>query len=273
MKYSQLKSRIEENSDTLKSLFQNIQNPLFSIKERIQDLQEIHNDLKTLHTTEHLLKDLNERICELSSIFIGKKSGIAGEKALEEILALLPSNLMVKNLKLNEGVVEFALKLKNEKYIPIDSKFIAPELLKNQEHSTSYEKEILKRIKKRAQEITPYLKDKKTAGLAIMAVPDGIYSFLKTRLMEELEKINILLVPYQMLLPVIMFIWFFFEKFSTSYKEDKLRDYLTSLDKAFFELEKNLNQISKEIKTLENFNQKNKDILLILKKELENIKN
>ncbi len=272
-RYSYLHSKVEENSNMLNQYFQNIQNPLFSIKERLQDLQEIRTELKTLHLTEHLLQKINEEINALNAIFISRKSGISGEKCLEEILALLPPNLLVKNLKLNDGVVEFALKLKNEKYLPIDSKFIAPELLKNQENSNYLEKEIIKRIRKRAQEITLYLKDEKSVGFAIMTVPDGVYNFLRMRLMEELEKINIILVPYQLLLPVLMFIWFFFEKFTVNYNENMISKYLSFLETSLFELEKNLNQILKEIKAFENFNQKNKEIIYSLKKELEKLKN
>lgn len=86
--------------------------------------------------------------------------------------------------------MEFALILSDGRLLPVDSKFIAPEFL-SQEFLNSYEeKELIKRIKARAKEILPYLRDDKTAGLAVMTCPDGLFPHLQKGSLKNWKRIK-----------------------------------------------------------------------------------
>ena len=241
--------------------------PFITLKERLLDLNEIKRDLQKLYLTENLLRDLREEIFKLSQIFISRSSGKAGERALEDILSIFPSHLLKRDLKLSSGEVEFALVLSGEKYLPIDSKFIAPEILKKSEISVEDEKELLKRIKARAKEIKPYLKDEKSPGFAIMTCPDGIFPYLQRRVYEELEKEKIILLPYSLLPQVLLFIHFLWDRFGKVFDEDKISEGLSNFEKWVFELERDLEKLSRELKSAENLLHKLKETQALLKKE------
>ncbi|MCS7199167.1 MAG: DNA recombination protein RmuC [Caldimicrobium sp.] len=245
---------------------------LLSVKEKIQDLGEIRRDIQKLYLAEELLKGLKEELSKLSQIFLSRRAGKAGERGLEEILSPLPTHLLKRDLKLSGGEVEFALSLDHNKYIPIDSKFIAPEILSKEELSPEEERELLKRIKLRAQEIVPYLKDERTIGLAIMTCPDGLFPYLQRRIFEELEKWGILLVPYSFLLPVLLFIHFFWNKFGRELDRDSLAQRISKIENFLFTLDRDLERLSRELKSVENLLVKIREYHRALQRELNLIK-
>ncbi|MFN4196878.1 MAG: hypothetical protein ACK4FM_02595, partial [Caldimicrobium sp.] len=153
----------------LKSYFENkFSESFFPLKERLSDLTEIKRDLQKLYLAEDLLNTLKSELIKLSQIFISRGAGKAGERALEKALSLLPEHILTRNLKIAGGEVEFALKLGEDKFIPVDSKFIKPELLQKENLTLEEEREIIKTIRERAKEITFYLKDERSIGIGIM---------------------------------------------------------------------------------------------------------
>ncbi|MEZ0343208.1 MAG: DNA recombination protein RmuC [Caldimicrobium sp.] len=252
----------------LRSLLQTqLNDPFISLKERLYDLREIRNELQRLYLAENLLKDLREELFKLSQIFISRASGKAAERALEDILSIFPSHLLKRDLKLSTGEVEFALVLPGEKYLPIDSKFVAPEILKKGELSPEDERELLKRVKARAKELKPYLKDEKSPGFAIMACPDGIFPYLQRRIYEELEKEKIILLPYSLLPSVLLFIHFLWERFGRVFEEDKISEGIANFEKWILELERDLEKLSRELRSAENLLNKLKETHHLLKRD------
>jgi len=246
--------------------------PFYSVKERLQDLSEIRRELQRLYLAEELLKSLKEEVLRLSQIFISRGSGKAGERALEELLSIFPSHLLKRDLPLFGGVVEFALKLPEEKYLPIDSKFIAPELLKKESLTSFEERELLRRIRERAKEIAPYLRDERCCGLAIMTCPDGLFPYLQRRVFEDLEKERILLVPYSLLPSLLLFLHFFWERFGKEINQEALSESLSNLEKWTAELEKELEKLEKNLKTLNNLLFRLAELKDLVKRELTRIR-
>lgn len=244
-----------------------LNDPLISLKERLHDLREMRADLQRLYLAENLLKDLREELLKLSQIFISRASGKAAERALEDILSIFPSHLLKRDLKLSTGEVEFALVLPGEKYLPIDSKFVAPEILKKGEISTEDEKELLKRIRARAKEIKPYLQDEKSPGFAIMTCPDGLFPYLQRRVYEELEREKIILLPYSLLPSVLLFLHFLWVRFGKFFEENKIAEALSNFEKWILELERDLEKLSKELKSAENLLNKLKETQGLLKRD------
>jgi len=255
--YFKLKSHLEKG----------LQEPFISLKERLQDLGEIRRDLQRLYLAENLLKDLREEVFGLSQIFLKRTSGKAGERGLEELLSLFPPHLLKRDLNLGAGQVEFALVLSRDRFLPIDSKFVAPDLLKKGEISPEEERELLKRLKNRAREITPYLKDERTCGFAIMACPDGVFPYLQRRTFEDLERERILLLPYSMLPSVLLFIHFLFERFGRVLNLDALTESLSNLEKWILEFERDLERLVRTLKSAENVLQKLKETQGLLKRD------
>jgi DNA recombination protein RmuC len=245
-----------------------LSDPLFTLRERLQDLTEIRRDLQRLYLAEDLLRTLRDEVLRLSNIFTSRKSGKAAERALEELLSQVPSHLLKREVKIGGGEVEFALLLSDGRLLPVDSKFIAPEFLSKEALSSEEERELFKRIRARAREILPYLRDDKTAGLAVMTCPDGLFPLLQKRVFEDLEKERILLVPYSLLLPVLFFIHFFWDRFGKTYDESLLNEGLSGIEKFTLELERDLEKLSRELKSAENLLGRLKETQLLLKREI-----
>ncbi|MBZ4682484.1 DNA recombination protein RmuC [Thermodesulfobacterium sp.] len=270
--YANLRKYVDERFSWVQQRLENISEPLFSVKERMSDLQEIKKDLTKLYIAEEVLKGLSEDVAKLNAIFLSRKSGKAGERAVEEVLALLPPNLLVRNLKMGASEVEFAFVLKDGKYLPIDSKVTSPEILTKEELTEEELKEVIKRIKKRAKEIITYTKDEKSVGFAVMTVPDRIYDFCKSKLLEELEKDKVILVPYGLLLSFLMFVFFFWERFGQVIEASDFSGFIVKLEKGLYEMEKDIEQLFKELRSVENLSHRVRNNLFFLKRELEKTK-
>jgi len=270
--YFKVRAYVDEKFSFFQQKIESLAEPLFSVKERMSDLQEIKRDLTKLYLAEEVLKGVSEDVAKLNAIFLSRKSGKGGEKAVEEILSLLPPNLLVRNLKMGSSEVEFAFALKNGKYLPIDSKVVSPEILSKEKLSEEEIKDLIKKIKKRAKEIVVYTKDEKSVGFAVMTFPDRIYDFVKTKLLEELEKDKIILVPYGLLLSFLMFVFFFWERFGQVVEASDFAEVLVKLEKGFYEMEKDLEQLFKEIRSVENLFSRVRNNLILLKRDIERIK-
>ncbi|MFN3921335.1 MAG: DNA recombination protein RmuC [Caldimicrobium sp.] len=257
----------------LRSYFESrLSEPIYTLRERLNDLTEIRREIQKLYLTEEILKNLKEEILKISHIFIGRKSGQSAERALEEALSLLPDHLLKRNLKIGDGEVEFALKVEEDRYLPIDSKFIKPELLQKEKLLPEEERELIRNIRQRAKELSPYLRDEKSIGIAIMACPDGLFPFLQRRIFEDLEKEKILLVPYSLLLSVLLFIHFFWDRFNKKVDEYSLAENLANLEKFLFELERDLEKLGRELKSAENLLGKISEAHRLLKREYQKLR-
>jgi len=242
------------------------------VEERLRDLQEIKRDLSKIYITEELGRAISDEVRKISAVLLGRRSGQAGERVVEEILSFFPSKMIARNVKLSNGIVEFALRLRGEKYIPIDSKLSSPEILAKPELSPEDEREILRRIKDRAKEITAYLKDERSAGLALMVIPDGLYNFLKLRIFLDLEKENIIPVPYQALPQVLMMIILLWERFFFTFDREKFKEVLPILEKNLALFQKDLEQTKTELKSASNLLDRVRGTLTFLQRYLSNLK-
>lgn len=247
------------------------------IKEKLEDIAEIRRDLQKdlqkLHLTEHLLKELGEDLRRLSQIFISRKSGKAGERGLEELLSLLPSHLLRRDLPLGDGIIEFALVIDEDKYLPIDSKFVGSDLLMKEELSSNEERELLRRVRERAKELVSYLRDERSIGFGIMACPDGLFPYLQRRIFEDLERERLLLVPYSFLLPILLFIHYFWKRYAKSYNFEEFSQSIDEFERSLSLLEKDIEKLGKELRSIETIYQRLKEHHRKLSKELNRLTN
>ena len=242
------------------------------LEERLKDLQEIKKDLVKLYTAEELGKGIAEEVKKISGVLFGRRSGQVGERAVEELLSLFPPGTIVRNVKLSSGVVEFALRLKGEKFVPIDSKLSSPEILAKSELTPEDEREIVRRAKDRAKEIISYLKDERSVGFALMVVPDGLYSYLKLRIFFDLEREGIIPVPYQALPQTLMMVLTLWDRFFFSLSRERFEEALPVLEKSLSSLERDLEQAKTELKSASNLLERVKGTLVFMQRYLYNLK-
>ncbi len=142
-------------------------------QNQFRDNTEKQKDLK--------INEMKQRIDNFINVISGtKKRGIIGENILENSLAsFIITGIVKKNLKTENGEVEFAWKLDNGKYIPIDSKL--PDIFNIVEHyerttdvsiKDNIKKTLLNKIRRQIKNIQKYQNLSNTIDYCIMAVPE-----------------------------------------------------------------------------------------------------
>jgi len=193
-----------------------------------------------------------ERIKRLDSIIAGTHTkGISGENILREIFKQFPEDMIVTNFLVGGKVVEFGLVLPNEKVVPIDSKWTATDLVLKWEKATSeaekekiveeIEKEVIKRIK----EIKQYIDPAVTWSQAIAALPDSVFAVCKKAHIIA-KKNDILLMPYSMVLPLLLYMYRLHLQYAQSIDMENLKGHLANMARSLDEMEDVLeNKISR----------------------------
>ena len=146
----------------------------------------------------------------LEAVIAGSSAkGLAGENVLEALLGRLPPEWQVRNLRIGNRVVEFALRLPNNLLLPIDSKWPATDHLEglaasnDSQERSALQQEIQAIVRERAREVRKYLDPSCTVGFGLAVVPDAVYE-LCLGLQAELFQQNVVLVSYSLLLPYLL---------------------------------------------------------------------
>ena len=148
----------------------------------------------------------------------GQRAGRAGENVLRESLAHLPPSMVVTDFRVNGRVVEFGLVLPDGRRLPVDSKWPAErELLAVAEAADGPERDRLVRViertvAERAREVAGYRDPAVTAPVGVAAVPDAAYALLR-RAHAEAYRQGVIVIPYSMALPVVLFLYSIVSRF------------------------------------------------------------
>tara|TARA_A100001011_G_C14276505_1_gene829490 strand:- start:184 stop:1059 length:876 start_codon:yes stop_codon:yes gene_type:complete len=182
-----------------------------------KDFGELEGTVKTkLEDFYGKIKDENERsdrslenmLNKISSIertLTGTKSrGNAGEALLGLYLeSSIKTGEVKKDLKIGTKIVEFAWKVNEGKYIPIDAKF--PEIMtlveeydKSEDtvHQKSLSKKVKEKIKKEIENIQKYQNQPNTIGNCILAVPPSALQ-MSPELLSIGKESNVYLSSYK----------------------------------------------------------------------------
>jgi DNA recombination protein RmuC len=192
---------------------------------------------------------------------LGRKSGVVGERLVEELLRPIPESWVERNVKVGDGEVEFAIKMPGNRFIPLDSKFVAPDLVaqlegnsENEEKQKQLEKEVNRQMEQRLREVSKYLKDERMLGFAIAAVPDSVYSICRSAIKKSAER-NIVVVPYTLLLPFVLSLYMMAQKLGISRIGDTEQAICTAKT-ALEEAKKELENMAKEVRAISNQREK-----------------
>ncbi|MGC8815567.1 MAG: DNA recombination protein RmuC [bacterium] len=192
-------------------------------KETILGVAEQVGILTALKETANRIEN---NINQLTRILTGRKSGQAGERIVVELLGIVPEDWLERNIRLGRGQVEFAVKMPGGYLIPLDSKFVAPELVAQLENETSgkqqqqlledAKKKLRGKLQERAQEIGKYLSDPKVLGFGIAAVPDSVYDLCRDAVKTAAQSHRIVVVPYSLLLPFVLSLYLMAQRLGIS---------------------------------------------------------
>ena len=162
------------------------------------------------------------------------RKGKAGEDIIRETLRALPPAYMVTNQPVKGGVVEFAIKLTDNRIMPLDSKWVASDLLNQYASETDdrrreeVRKIIEDRVLRHVKEVTKYLDTTVTTDLALCAIPDAAYELL-TKSVTQAYQDGVLIVPYSQVLPLVLSLHHLFRRYTASIDVEALQQFLGQL--------------------------------------------
>jgi DNA recombination protein RmuC len=280
-----LKSQIETNVSQQKEIQE--------IKEKILVGEELQKHFKDgINKTKEILQELQlsdklreekekeflESIKRIDRILAGSATkGASGEEILWETFKKLPPKMIERNFHLKGKVVEFALILPNGKRVPIDSKWPASNLvLKLEEEKDPEErKEIIdaieKEVMKKIKEVKEYIDPTFTWSQALIALPDSVYQVCQEAHLRA-QRENIILLPYSMVLPLVLYIYRLHLEYGVSIDKEVLKSYLSIFQKNLAILEEILeNKIIQGTKMIQNATLEYRSILGEMKTSIHQI--
>jgi DNA recombination protein RmuC len=270
------------------------QRAIQEIKERLLLESQLQSNLKEgLEKTRDLIEELRkneevrrerereflERIKRIDEIIAGTSTkGISGEEILRETFKKLPPEMIETNFQVRGKVVEFALVLPNGKRLPIDSKWLAGRLILNLEKETDPQKkkeiidEIEKEVIRRIKEVKQYIDPDLTWSQAIAAVPDSVYAVCKHAHLKAREE-NVILMPYSMVLPLLLYIYRFHLQYAISLDLENLQNHLIVIAKNLDQMENVLeNKIYRGATMISNAYLEYKQLISRIKSSIEELK-
>jgi len=181
------------------------------------ELAQARVSLAELQTHAHARTEIEQHTAEsvrrLEAVIAGTHSkGAAGENILDVVFAKLPIEWQVRDFKVGNKVVEFALRLPNNLLLPIDSKWAATSLLEQFVASQDIaEQQRLKvqiesAVLGKAREVKKYIDPNLTVGFGIAAVPDAVYD-LCSGIQCACYEHNVVLVAYSMFVPYLLLVF------------------------------------------------------------------
>jgi DNA recombination protein RmuC len=250
------------------------------LKEGIEKTKDLIEELrKSDEVRKEREREFLERIKRIDEIIAGTSAkGISGEEILRETFKKLPPEMIETNFQVRGKVVEFALVLPNGKRLPIDSKWVAGKLILALEKETDPQKkkeivdEIEREVMKRIREVKQYIDPDLTWTQAIAAVPDSVYAVCKHAHLKAREE-NVILMPYSMVLPLLLYIYRFHLQYAISLDLENLQNHLIAIVKNLDEMENILeNKIQKGAAMVSNAYLEYKRLISRIKSSVEELK-
>jgi DNA recombination protein RmuC len=185
-----------------------------------QAIQRVEQDLAQIREVQAAERqrwatedDAFKALQRLTAVMLGSAtSGAAGERVAQERLEALPPQWRVTNHTVNGKTVEFAVRLPDGLFLPIDSKVVAQAELDaldrepDPKRREQLEREVQRKVLEKAAEVRKYV-DERSAGFAIAAVSDALYRLSGPVLPEAYQRHRALIVPYSLLIPFVLMVY------------------------------------------------------------------
>jgi DNA recombination protein RmuC len=164
----------------------------------------------------------------LEAVVAGSSSrGQGGESVLARALGQLPPDMLEVNVAFGGKVVEFALRLPDGRFLPIDSKWTSAaslERLADAEEPAErrrLEEQVAREVRTRMRDLAKYLDPERTLALAVLAVPDAAYA-TAPEVNTDGYRQGVLIVPYSLALPYVLALYRLAARFGTAIDQDQL---------------------------------------------------
>jgi|APSaa5957512622_1039677.scaffolds.fasta_scaffold62046_1 DNA recombination protein RmuC len=195
-----------------------------------------------------------------------KRRGMVGEDILSEILSnSIKAGIVKKNLKTENGEVEFGWKLSDGKYIPIDCKM--PDIFKlvdkyHETDSTEEQREIVKKIinkiKKELKTVQKYQNLTNTINNCMLVVPPAVIE-MAPEVVSLGKDENVFVCTYKDVFPIAHVLE---EQYARMHDEGDIGEYkhlVKSLFQILDKINKRTETFDRAITTIKNANEEIKD--------------
>ena len=228
------------------------------------ELSQARLSMNTLQSQAATRASLDQQVADsvrrLETIIAGTHSkGAAGENILDVVFAQLPVEWQVRDFRVGNKTVEFALRLPNNRILPIDSKwpatglierFIASEDIAEQARlKAQIEDEVLRK----AREVKKYVDGHQTVDYGVAVVPDAVYDLCPSVQSRCFIEHGVVLVAYSMFIPYVLLVVQTTLKTSQNIDLEKLETHLRGVEKGVRTLQQEIDgRFSRAMTFLEN---------------------
>lgn len=171
--------------------------------------------------------------------------GAAGENLLAEVLSVLPAGMLDRDVPVAGGVVEFAVRLPGGKYIPVDSKWPAAQLLESIASEADAPRrarlirELENQVSAKADEVAQYLDPERTILLGVAALPDAVYHLCRSAHAQAYRR-GVVLLPYSLAAPYVLSLLVLIARFGGALDTSQVRASIARIDQTLRELEESI---------------------------------
>lgn len=227
------------------------------IAQVLSGLAEVRSQNRDRLVLEQMVADSIRR---LESVIAGTQTkGAAGENIVGLMFSKLPADWRVPNFTVAGKTVEFALRLPNNRILPIDSKwpatglierFIASEDIAEQARlKAQIEDEVLRK----AREVKKYVDGHQTVDYGVAVVPDAVYDLCPSVQSRCFIEHGVVLVAYSMFIPYVLLVVQTTLKTSQNIDLEKLETHLRGVEKGVRTLQQEIDgRFSRAMTFLEN---------------------
>ena len=191
---------VGNNQDTINKNFGDLEG---TIKTKLENFYDKIKDENS--RSDESLSNMLNKISSIERTLTGTKSrGMAGEALLGLYLeSSIKTGEVKKDLKIGTKIVEYAWRIKDGKYIPIDAKF--PEIISlveeyEKSEDTSYQKNLSRKVKDKISKeiinIQKYKNQANTIGSCILAVPSSVIQ-MSPELLSIGKESNVYICSYK----------------------------------------------------------------------------
>ena len=173
----------------------------------------------------------------IEDIIAGTSSkGGAGENILHEVLQLLPQEMVLRRVPIGGGEVEYALRLTNQKLLPIDSKWGATSLLEGLEAAQDESQkqrlrdEVDQAVVKHVMQVEKYIDPGLTVPWAVAAVPDAAFRVVRKAHIEA-QRRRVFVISYSLAVPYLLSFFNLHLQYASSIDLEQLSSHLMEIQR------------------------------------------
>lgn len=165
--------------------------------------------------------------------------GRAGENLLAAALGEFPPELLKRDVRIGGRICEFALQVTDHRVLPIDSKWPGSEGTDDA-------------ARKKVREVARYIDPAVTTPMAVMAVPDSVYSSCRKAHAEALA-LRVIIVSYTNAVPVLLTLFALHQAYGGNAADQRAAVYLQQLTSGLAAMQRELDgRLANSFKQLDN---------------------